>query len=166
MKPKAWVGIDPGGTKSAPGAAALIYHSNEMPTIGIDYFDWILEQESANNMRHWNEVYDIKLVAIERQWGRPGNSIQNVNKIMKNYGIWIGIVLALGLKYFDPTPRDWQKIVSRIKGEDIKKAYLEFARQIFPDAELHLVKHHGRAAALLIADYCKRIGNINLKRIQ
>ncbi len=159
--PKAWVGIDPGGMKTAPGAAALIHET------GYEYFDWISEEKTASNFRRWISKYDIQLVAIERQWGRRGNSIQTINKFMKNYGIWIGIILLAGLKYDDPTPQRWQRRhVPKIKGQDIKKAYLAAARIVFKNAELHLEKYHGRAAALLIADYCKARASMEFRRIQ
>lgn len=160
-KAKAWIGIDPGVSKATPGAAALVHER------GHELFDWTSEKEVAYNFRKWVSKYNIQMVAIERQWGRRGNSIQNINKLMKNYGTWIGIVLAHELEYTDPTPDNWQRrIVYKLKGQDIQKAYTAIARTIFPNADLRLAKHHGRASALLIADYCKSRYSMKLRRIQ
>lgn len=161
QKPKAWIGIDPGVSKAEPGAVALISEK------GYSYFDWISEEKTAKTFRRWVSEYDIQLVAIERQWGRRGSSMQNVSKLMENYGIWKGFILLAGLKYIAPTPDDWQRgRVFKLKDQDIKKAYTAVARTIFPDADLRLAKHHGRAAALLIADYCKSRASMELRRIQ
>ena len=46
-------------------------------------------------------------------------------------------------------PQVWKKHHGLIGTE--KKASLELARRIWPDAQLRLAKHHGRADALLIA---------------
>jgi len=162
FKPDVWVGIDPGISKSEPGAAALI-HPN-----GHECFDWSNEGKVADNFRIWTSKYNIKIIAIERQWGRPGNSTQNANKIMKNYGFWIGLSCAHG--FYDltiyPTAQEWQKaMLPYHKGVVPKEIYLKEARVQFPNADLKFKKYNGRAAALWIATYARRIDKINVSRI-
>ncbi len=56
-------------------------------------------------------------------------------------------------------PKQWQKAAALGVFKDPKtrkKAYLAKARAMFPDTDLSLAKHTERAAALLIADYCRR----------
>jgi len=155
----AWVGIDPGASKTSPGAAALICKD------GFEYFDWSNEYEVSEKFRHWVSKFNIKRVGIERQWSRPTDSKQNIAKIMKNFGIWIGICCANGLtekNIFYPTPQEWQKAsIFTMRGQDPKAVYLKEARIKFPTADLKLQKHHGRAAALWIAYYTRRVDKIH-----
>ena len=155
LKNKAWIGIDPGISKTSPGAAALIHE------IGYEYFDWTNEKDGAEKCRRGVSKYHIVLVPIERQWARPNDSKQNVSKIMQNFGTWIGMCIAHGVEYFEPTPKKWQaQLVFKRRGEKIQSAYLSSARKHFPEADLRFQKHNGRAAALLIAYYCKSVGYI------
>jgi len=162
FKPNAWVGVDPGMSKTEPGAAALIH------TDGYEYFDWSNEKKVAYNFRILTSKYNIRIIAIERQWGRLGNSIQNVNRMMKNYGFWIGLSCAHGFhdKTLYPTAQEWQKsMLPYHKGLVPKDVYLEEARNQFPNAQLKFKKHNGRAAALWIAAYARRISKLNESRI-
>jgi len=154
FKPDAFVGIDPGISKSEPGAAALLYGN------GYEYFDWSDEKKVSENFRQWSARYNILLIAIERQWPRPTDSKQNIGKIMKNYGFWIGV--SYGIKYSNyniiyPTPREWQKAVCLVlKHQNPKDIYLKEARKEFPQAQLKYKKNSGRAAALWLATYAKK----------
>jgi len=153
FKPTAFIGIDPGISKSDPGAAAMVYDK------GYEYFDWKNEKQSADNLRRWDAKYNLLMVAIERQWPRPTDSKQNIGKIMKNYGVWIGICMSYfpeGMIFY-PTPKEWQKSVCLVlKGQDPKSVYLAEARKQFPLAELKFKKNSGRAAALWLATYAKQ----------
>lgn len=157
LKHKAFVGIDPGVSKSDPGAAALIYKN------GYEYFDFKTEKEAADNFRHWSAKYNILMVAIERQWARgktPAEiQIHSISKLLINYGVWIGICLTHfpeeAILY--PTPGQWQKATCLIlKHQNPKGVYLQMAREKFPMAQLKYKKHSGRAAALWLATYAKR----------
>ena len=57
-------------------------------------------------------------------------------------------------------PKDWQAVMlSGVAHNDPKarrQAYLEKARKMFPTVDLSLVKHAEKAAALLLAEYCRR----------
>lgn len=154
LKTKAFIGIDPGISKAEPGAAALIHDK------GYEYFDWSNERKVSKNFREWFARFDILLIAIERQWPRPTDSKQNIGKIMKNFGFWIGLYYGIEFNNFNiiyPTPREWQKAVCIVlKHQDPKEIYLKEARKEFPMAQLKYKKNSGRAVALWLATYAKR----------
>lgn len=75
----------------------------------------------------------------------------------QGYGIWIGILCALGIPYDEVHPARWKKVM--MDGMDKGKASsIARALQLFPTAELTRKKDHGRADALLIAEYRRRLG--------
>jgi len=153
FKPDAYIGIDPGISKTEPGASALLYNG------GFELFDWKDEKNASENFRHWSSKFNIRIIAIERQWPRPNDSKQNIGKIMKNYGFWVGLACAFNFHDYIiyPTPQEWQKAtILVLKNQNPKEIYLKEARKLFPMAKLKFKKHNGRAAALFIADYARR----------
>lgn len=69
-------------------------------------------------------------------------------------GILEGVVAALGIRHELVTPLQWKTLVG-LRGAK-KEASRTLAQQLFPKAPLELVKHEGRAEALLIAQACSR----------
>ena len=61
-----------------------------------------------------------------------------------------GVVTALDMPLTLVRPQEWKAHYGL--GSD-KNDSLELARRYYPDVDLHLKKHHGRAEALLIARY-------------
>jgi len=76
------------------------------------------------------------------------------------YGMWIGIVVGLGLPYELVTPQRWQKeMLAGMQGG--KDASCIRAQELFPEADLRLGPrskklHDGRADALLLAEFGRR----------
>ena len=52
-------------------------------------------------------------------------------------------------------PQVWKKALGVTSD---KNTSLALARELFPEAVLDLKKHHGKAEALLIAEYARRLG--------
>ena len=73
----------------------------------------------------------------------------------RGYGVWLGIVAALSVPVEFVTPQCWKKYYNL--GPD-KEASRAAALQLFPSQanELKLKKHHGRAEALLLAEFLRR----------
>jgi crossover junction endodeoxyribonuclease RuvC len=100
MKPKAFLGIDPG----QEGAVALI--SDEIPQVE----DWPGDPNAAADaLREWFGQYRIELVTLERVGAMPKQGVSSTFKLGQNVGAWQGILAALNLPYLMPTPREWQK---------------------------------------------------------
>lgn len=73
------------------------------------------------------------------------------------FGIWQGILAALSLRHEIVHPATWKKAMMRDMEKD-KDASRVKAMQLFPQVSeaLKLKKHHGRADALLMAEFGRR----------
>ena len=70
-------------------------------------------------------------------------------------GIWKGIFAALGIPCDMVTPQRWKKLLMDGMGKKKDASRLR-ASQLFPDVGFPRKKDHGRAEALLIAEYLRR----------
>jgi hypothetical protein len=86
---------------------------------------------------------------VERVSSRPGQGIASAFGFGVGFGPILSVLQTLRLP-LELMPAVWKRGMGL--GSD-KKAALDKARLLFPDAELHLAKHDGRAEALLIAQY-------------
>jgi len=142
------VGIDPGQT----GAVAFI-HSD-----GYEVYDWPGDEVAAADIiRSVATRRRIRLAAIEQVSARPGQGVSSMFKFGANFGAWKGILAALGIPFRTVRPQEWQKGIVP-KKEGTVKPSLTVARRMFPLAELGRQKDHGRADALLIAEWARRQG--------
>jgi crossover junction endodeoxyribonuclease RuvC len=152
MKKTVWIGIDPG----QGGALAALRGNESIPLL----FDWPGdEMQAAEIVRDLVISYYVRLCALEMvgSFSPAGRKQGGVSmfKFGTNFGIWRGILAALQIPFVMVRPQEWQKGVVPKKAEGDDKPSLAVARRMFPDAELHLKKHHGRADALLLAHYAK-----------
>ena len=153
MKEKAYIGIDPGKT----GAAAIITPD------GIDIMDYTDIFETVQQFREWKADYDLSCV-LEKVWAIPGGGrkqgASSMFKFGENFGIYQGILSALGIPYYLKTPQGWQKVMLPVTDGHTKKRALDTARRLYPAIAkkyLKRKKDHNRADALLIATYAKRV---------
>jgi hypothetical protein len=152
MNMKAFLGIDPGAT----GAAALL------PLDGLPLlFDFPNDLAlCAEQLRTWRLDYRIELCAIEAQTARPGQGVSSMLKLGMNFGGWLGILHGLSIPFILARAQQWQAgLFNKADGADIKRRSLTAARRAWPDCELHLAKHHGRADSLHLAAYARRWAN-------
>jgi hypothetical protein len=138
------LGIDPGKT----GAAALMSKEGI-----IELIDWSDGPTMARKLMEWQFIYAPK-AALEKVSAMPKQGVVSMFNLGANYGWWQGALEALKIPYKLVRPQEWQKAAKLPKKKKPSdKPSLPVARQMFPDAELNLAKHHGRADALLIADW-------------
>ncbi len=95
------------------------------------------------------------IVGIELVHAMPGQGVTSMWSMGRGSGLWEGIVAALGYPYEMITPQRWKKAMLHGMPKEKDSSRLK-AQQLFPGVELHLRKHHGRADALLIAEYIRR----------
>ena len=145
---KAWVGIDPGAT----GAAALITAEGEAQT-----FDYPGDLSLvADQLRSWRMEYNIQLATLEHVHAMPGQGVCSMFSLGMNAGGWQGVLAGLAIPFLLVKPRQWQNgILLKQDGPDTKSQSLVAARRLWPDLELGLKKHHGRADALHLARYAR-----------
>lgn len=145
VKQKAFIGIDPGQT----GAAALIHAEGE------HLHDWQGIAPASSTIQGWRMEYNVCMVAIEMVHAMPKQGVTSTFNFGVNFGMWQGVLATLQMAYAFVRPQEWRKgLITRSDGQG-KEAGLNAARRLFPDAELHLKKHSGRADALLIALWAK-----------
>ena len=98
-------------------------------------------------------------VTIEQAQGMPGQGITSTFRIGEGFGLWLGLIAALGIPFFTVRPATWQKAMFRMvaTGSTTKEKSVTLAKQIFP--EIRLVPEgcrkpkDGRSDAALIARY-------------
>jgi crossover junction endodeoxyribonuclease RuvC len=147
-----YIGIDPGQS----GAMAMLSSTGQIDGL----IDWPGDEISlAQTLKDWNNIFeDLQgrweaIAALEDVHAMPKQGVSSTFKFGTNFGIWRGLLAANEIPFEFVRPQAWQKGV--IRKADGKKASLIAARRKWPDAELHLVKHHGRADALWIAEWLR-----------
>jgi hypothetical protein len=151
---RTYIGIDPG----LDGAVAFIQEGRapflfDTPTMDIgtkrDY-------DMVGMVSIFNGV-DVSAarVAIEDVHSMPKQGVVSCFTFGKGFGIWLGIIGALGLTYSRIRPERWKKSLMDGMPKEKDSSRLR-AQQLFPTAEITLKKHHGRADALLLAEYVRR----------
>lgn len=162
---KAYIGVDPGFSKSSPGAVALVCGRE------IDVRDWESLEEMGEQLRTWQLLYPIHSAAIEKVHAhvylkrdrRTGAVVAQSQKgsanfdFGANYGMWQGLMVGLGIPYELVPPSEWQPTFQlRKKRGKNDKPSLDVAREKYPGAPLKFKKYHGRADALLIATWLRQ----------
>ena len=154
------IGIDPGLT----GAVAVLPEGLffDTPTASVKKGSSkkvYLVAEMASFIRSFGDSSDPHShVYIEDVHAMPGQGVSSTFNFGRGFGLWEGIVAALGIPYTLITPQRWQKVMlTGLPGKE-KGASRVRAGQLFPQlaGQLTRVKDHGRADALLIAEYGRR----------
>lgn len=110
----------------------------------------------------WNE---IAMVTLERAQAFPGQGVVSMFNIGRGYGLWEGIIKALGLKYTIVHPKTWQKeILKDLNKTDTKQASAIYAQRMGPDVDWRISErgrkiHDGLTDAYCLAEYGKRLTN-------
>ena len=94
-------------------------------------------------------------VAVEKAGTMPQQGISSSGRFMHGHGLWMGILAALKIPHQIVSPQRWKQVTLDGMGKD-KDASRMRAQQLFPHIDLSLKKHHGRADALLIAEWLRR----------
>jgi len=97
------------------------------------------------------------VVVLEHVQPMPKNGSIAAFSLGSGFGIWRGIIASQGLRLELVRPQVWKKSMLEGRGKD-KGVSLQRARELFPTLcdDLTRVKDHGRAEALLLAEYGRR----------
>ncbi len=168
-----YLGIDPGAT----GAVGVLTAIDEPACLLAEVFDCpiVLGGKSgkqkqldvasmAGELRHLasgattGTGIDIR-AAIEFQQAFPKQGASSTFKLGTNYGAWQGILATLGIPFELVRSQVWKPSVGLARGAS-KAESRAAARRLFPQVadQLSRVKDDGRAEALLIAEFRRRIG--------
>lgn len=135
------VGIDPGAT----GAIAAIDSGADvwdMPATAKDLVDVLIQFKPHET-----------IAIVEQAQSMPGQGLSSTFKYGVGFGTILGALAALGIPHRLVTPSTWKRQMGIDKDKGRARG---LAQQLFPTAPLSRVKDHGRAEALLIAEWGRR----------
>ncbi len=147
------IGIDPG----LSGAIAFMDQDGsavvwDLPIIRSNSLAWI--DGSALQSMIINERAGRSATAmIEQVSAMPKQGVTSSFHFGVGFGSILGVLQALHVPIEFVRPAVWKKALALSSD---KKAALHKARLLYPDVDLHLEKHDGRAEALLIARYARK----------
>ena len=151
-----YIGVDPGldGAVAILNATGSLCVIRDTPTLTIG---GPRGKRREYNLRLMSTLFppaEECVVFIERVHSMPGQGVRSMWTMGFGSGAWLGILSALGIKYELVTPQRWQKVMldGQGKGKDATRGQ---AMALFPSVagQLNRKKDHGRADALLIAEY-------------
>lgn len=172
MRVRAYLGIDPGKTG---GVAYLTTADGYCEAIPMP----MEEPDGRNYARidvpclvRWlqvcKKIAPIKMVALERNWARPGQGVSSMFTFGDVSGEVRGVIRALNLPLIEVTPRQWQKVVLIGDNPDIKAAALEFVKAQYPltcisvkQKRGKIVPHSGMADAVCLAHFASMYNELS-----
>lgn len=155
------IGIDPGldGAAAALGNALEPVMLLDTPTRTVTGKSGTRREYDATAMAQWlapfRGVQGDLLALLESVHAMPGQGVRSMFTMGRGLGMWEGLLAGLGIPYQLVTPQRWQKVMLDGMGKG-KDASLVVARRLFPTLPLARKKDHGRADALLIAEWGRR----------
>ena len=161
------VGIDPG---KSGGAVALGLDGSAIEWIAADHPSegYTVKGKGGGHyipstMALWlydlGQAYDVISVVLEQQQARPIEGRSSVFTTGMGYGVWVGILAALRLRYTIAKPSVWTRAVfgSKPKGDEKKARSVTTAAARVPDLPLTWGRktkpHDGLSDAACLALY-------------
>jgi crossover junction endodeoxyribonuclease RuvC len=143
-------GVDPG----LSGAVAFIRPDAAHPANRLAVFDAPLLGGEFDGAAFLDLLDDNwpDLVAIENAASRPGQGVASTFKFGKTFGQILGVIQCQGRPYELVSPAVWKKHF-KITPSSPKDVSRLVCKRLYPEADIPLKKHHGRADAILIAHY-------------
>ena len=141
------LGIDPGAS-GAIGMVEPMVEVWDMPATVADL---------VTLMRTFDPA--LTRVYVEAVHAMPGQGVTSTFAFGEGYGAILGVLAALGLPHRTIAPQTWKRQLGLKREQDAratKNAARALAQQLFPTASLSRVRDHGRAEALLIAEWGRR----------
>lgn len=150
MQNHTYIGIDPGKT----GAIAVLTPSWGDGQFVLD-MPYIGDEPDVRTIHGLISGFCDACVAIERQQAMPHQGVTSTFTTGKGFGMLLAVIYIANAKVLVPRPTEWKKSMG-IPPKSDKDYSRMLAKRLFPTAELHRVKDHGRAEALLLAEWCRR----------
>lgn len=161
-----YIGIDPGlsGAVAAISGDEVLFFDTPVLKIGkkrqmntkeaTSILKFIRAYGTGN--KDWSDRKKPQvLCALERVHAMPKQGVTSVWSFAQNYGQWLGILAALEIPHELVTPQSWKRAMMDGMSKE-KDASRQRVHQLFPEVDVRLKKHHGRADAVLLAEYIRR----------
>jgi len=149
------MGIDPG----LSGAVAVLDHAGAL--VAVHDTPVLTLATSRGTKQEYDVPGLVALLApyagsqahviLEESQAMPGQGVRSMWTTGYGFGLWLGLLGAVGIPYSRVRPQVWKKALS-LPGKDKEQARLR-AMQLYPGADLRRKRDHGRAEALLLAWY-------------
>jgi len=153
------IGIDPG----LNGAVAILWEDgsatvHDSPVLTVENKRKPHAAAMALLLSAFTKVSDNVLVTLESVHSMPKQGVASSFSFGQGLGIWQGIIAAYGFALEMPSPQRWKKEMLSDMGKT-KDAARYKASSLFPKLapQLSRAKDDGRAEALLLADYGRRL---------
>lgn len=149
------VGIDPG---LSGAIASLSSSGDELGLVSVHdapRLDAGRGTLSSSEIIGILEIASPGLVVIERQQAMPKQGVSSTFKTGYGFGLYMGILAALRLRHVVVAARVWQVEMYQGAVGEGKDRSLYVCGQLWPGYTIPKSKH-GRADALLIAEYGRR----------
>jgi hypothetical protein len=160
-----FIGIDPGldGALAVIDGTAVLLHDTPVGEVGKQGGKRrvYLEALMADLLRPYaGRPVRVMLERSQAMGARVQGRTQGVSSsfsIGEGYGLWRGILAGLGMTWETVPPATWKKALLGVQGSE-KDASRVLAIRMFPATadQLKLKRHHGRAEALLLAEWGRR----------
>jgi crossover junction endodeoxyribonuclease RuvC len=155
-----FIGIDPGFS----GAIARLHDNGDVISV-VDVPTTQVEFTKGGKKRQRTELLPaamnlllycpaLRKFFIEDVTARPGQGVTSMFRFGHGLGLWEGLLTANSYAYEKIRPVVWKAEFGLIGKE--KEAALSVAQKLFGSKYLYLKKHHGRADAMLLAEYGRR----------
>ena len=150
-----FLGVDPGlsGAIAALDAEGSLIALADLPVIRDLSLAWI-DGGKLHSLLSEAIAGRSCRATVERVSSMPGQGVASSFQFGVGFGSILSVLQVLEIPVELVTPGVWKRSCGL--GKD-KRAALDKARLLFPSAELSLAKHHGRAEALLLADFGRRV---------
>ncbi len=152
-----YVGIDPGKA----GAVAAIRGNKVLATChtstlvdGKEYRPAAMKEALVKAVE--GSLTSNICVTIEKSRAMPGQGVVSMFSFGYGFGLWVGIVTALGWTYQLVGSNTWKRRMLMDLGKD-KGASIIAAERLFPTWVAGKKKDEAIAEALLLAEYGRRI---------
>jgi crossover junction endodeoxyribonuclease RuvC len=145
------IGIDPGlsGGIAILDASGEVELAADLPIIRDKSLAWVDGKELQTLILCTLQGRPASAM-VERVSSMPGQGVASSFQFGVGFGSILGVLQALHIRIELVPASSWKRFCGLSRD---KRASLDKARLMFPDAELHLAKHEGRAEALLLAHY-------------
>ena len=129
----------------------------DTPTCLVDTKRKYLVGAMARLLKPFANHQDV-VVVLENVHAMPKQGVSSSFCFGEGKGMWEGILGAFDIPFDLVSPQRWKKEIMADQGKDKSAARFK-AMALFPSLadQLKLVKHDGRAEALLMAEYARRL---------
>lgn len=151
------IGIDPGfsGAIATLSTTGEVVEVSDMPIIKAKK-----DELDTQTIKDILSRFDVIHVYIEKAQAFPKQGCVSMFRYGKASGILEGIIIGLDIPYSLIAPQTWKKEIMRDMGKE-KTASILRVNMLFPDLNIgNRKKDHGKADAILIAEYGRRVENI------